>query len=329
MKKRYLLALLAFVLIGALVLSMTACSKKEAKYPSKSIELVIPYAAGGSSDITARMFASFLKKYLDTTINVTNIGGSGTVEGMTYAYNQPSDGYTIMSTTNSLLMKQAQGASKIIFTDAFNPICNMCGDVQMMLVRNDSPFKTFDDLIAYAKENPGKVTVSGISAGGGDEFGTRQLEKVMGVDLMYVPYSSTSEAKAAVLGKECDILNDKVVSAASLVKSGDMRPLITISRKPVTSIDWLSGIPSYGDYNIVSPEIFRGMAVKADVPQKIQDILIDACNKVAQDPEWQAWLKEQNLNVIIPEKDVAVLKKCYIEEKDAYIEFYKEIGTIK
>ena len=327
MKRRIIIILIALTMVLC-VAFLSGCQKKEEKYPNKSIELVIPYKAGGSSDITARTFASYLEKELGTTITITNIGGGGTVEGTIYAYNQPSDGYTIMSVTNSHLMKEAQNALDFKFTEKFTPLCNMCKDVAMLAVKADSQFQTFDDLVAYAKEHPGELTKSGVSAGAGDEFNNMQINKAMGIELTFIPYEGTSEAKAAVLGNECVILDDKVLSISSLVKSGDLRPLITNSASRITTLDWLDGIPCFEEYGILTSEIFRGIAIKSDVPEDVQKTLIEACNRVQENKEWQKWLEEQNLNILIPEKDVTKIKEQWVKEKDGYIEFYKELGTI-
>lgn len=307
---------------------MSGCQKNQSAYPSKNIEMVIPYKAGGASDITARMFASYLEKELGTTITFTNIGGGGTVEGMTYAFNQPSDGYTIMSCTNSHLNKQAQKASSIVFTESFNPVCTMCKDVAVMAVRTDSPFQTIEELVAYAKENPGAVTISGVSAGAGDEQCAKQFNDGMGCELSYIPYESTSEAKAAVLGGECDILNDKILSIASLVESGDLRPLVSVSQTPVTTLAWMEGIPCFGDYKIVTPEIWRGLAVKADVPQEIQDALVSACQRVQENAEWQAWLAEQGLNILTPETKIEDIKAAYQQELEVDVAWYEYLASV-
>lgn len=327
MKRRSIAFVIALCIMFSVVL-MTGCKKKQETYPSKNIEMVIPYKAGGASDSTARMFASYLEKELKTTITITNMGGGGTVEGMTYAYNQPSDGYTIMSCTNSHLNKQAQKASSIVFTEAFNPVVTMCKDVAVMAVRADSQFKSIDDLLAYAKANPGKVTISGVSAGAGDEQCAKQFNNGMGCELSYIPYESTSEAKAAVLGGECDILNDKVLSIASLVESGDLRPLISVSQTKITTLEWMNGVPCFGDYKIVTPEIWRGIAVKADVPQDVQDILVAACKRVQANPEWQKWLAEQGLNILTPETEIADIKAAYQKELDSDVAWYEYLATV-
>ena len=325
MKKFISIALAVCLLFGAL--SIAGCGKKEQAYPSKTIELVIPYKAGGASDITARMFATYLEKELGQTITITNMGGGGTVEGMTYAYNQPSDGYTLMSSTNSVLSKQAQKASDIVFTEAFDPICNMCKDVGILAVRSDSPFNTMDDVIAYAKEHPGEVTISGVSAGAGDEMCSVQLNKGLGIELSYIPYEGSSEAKAAVLGGECVILNDKIISVSSLIESGDLKPLMTLTQTRISTIDYLKDIPCVKDYNVVTAEIWRGMAVKADVPADVKDTLIAACKRVQDNPEWQAWLADQNLNILEPERDMAKIKDAYLVEVDENIAFYDYLAS--
>jgi tripartite-type tricarboxylate transporter receptor subunit TctC len=320
--------ILCVVFVATMILGAAVCSAAESNYPNKPIELVICFGAGGGADVTARNFARFLEREIGQRINCINIPGSGTVEGMMYVYEQPSDGYTIMATGNSFILKQAQNAAPITFTDEFNPLCNMCSDVMLWCVRKDSQFKNFQQVVDYAKANPGKLTVSGIAAGGSDDFAAHFVAETIGADWTYVPYTQIAEAKSAVLGGEVDILQDKIISILPLIAAGDLIPLVAMDDDSPTVVPELAGVPSIYDWAEYPTTIFRGLAVKKDMPQDIQDFLIEACNRVQENPEFIAYLEKEYLNINSVERDVTKIKQSYIDEVQLYVPFFKERGMI-
>jgi putative tricarboxylic transport membrane protein len=139
-------------------------------FPRRAIEMVVPFGPGGSSDMMTRTVAQLMKKYIDKPINVVNKAGGGTTDGMVYANGQEADGHTILQVTPSLPIIEAQNRAPVKFSENFIPIGNFQIDIQSFGVSaKNRNFKTLEEMIAYAKANPGKVKIGGTSPGGLDD----------------------------------------------------------------------------------------------------------------------------------------------------------------
>ena len=152
--------------ITGTLLATLGSSAMAQNYPRRPVEMVIPFGTGGASDIFARQYAQIATKYLGKPLIAVNKGGAGTIEGMTYAYGAPADGYTIMEITPSLLIVEAQNRSSIKFRSEFEPILKVQADVVLFGVAAKSNYKTIDELVAFAKANPKKLKIGGLSPGG-------------------------------------------------------------------------------------------------------------------------------------------------------------------
>lgn len=204
--------------VGVVLVAMTGGAFAQ-NYPRRAVEMVVPFGAGGASDIFARQFSQIASKYLGQPITIVNKGGAGTIEGMVYAYSAPADGYTILEVTPSLPIVEARNSSSVKFRAEFEPIMRVQADVQLFGVAKDSPLKTIDDLIAFAKVNPKKLKIGGISPGALDDYIARGFARAAGFEWNYIPYKGASVMKAAVLGGELDVYQDKLISFMSLVAS--------------------------------------------------------------------------------------------------------------
>ena len=331
--KNYLKKALAVTLaLAMLCVTLCGCEKKtdetQVAYPERKIELVIPFSEGGASDITARQFAASLEKVLGQSITCVNKASGGTVEGFEYALAQESDGYTLFWLTNSVLMKEAQNAASAKFTETFEPLLLVAADLTIIMVKDDSPFQTMEELVAYAKDHPGELTIAGTSPGGFDDYQMTSVAEELGIDITYVPYSGGSEVKAAVLGNEVDIYQDKIASCLSLMQSGDVRPLAVIADEPITAVPELNGVPTLkqlGADFAVGPR--RGLSVEADIDPQIMDILKKACVEAYNSAEFQEYLQTNYLN-IRPATEQSLLKETWINEVESYKPFYIERGLI-
>ena len=325
MKKTLGTILVVFLFLSLIV----GCHKRTETYPSRTIELIIPFSEGGASDITARQFVVSLEKELGTTITCVNKSSGGTVEGLEFAYAQDADGYTLFWLTNSVLMKQAQNAAKVKFTESFEPLYMVCNDLTVIMVKADSQFKSMQDVIAYAKANPGDLLIAGTSPGGFDDYQVANVCDELDIELTYVPYSGGSEVKAAVLGKEVDIYQDKIASCLSLIQSGDVIPIAVIASEPITSIPELSGVPTLKQLGAnfdVSP--WRGLSVRSDCDPSIVKKLKETCDVAYNSAEFQDFLAKNHMkiNKVIPQKE---LKTRWINEVNSYRPFYEQRGLIK
>ncbi len=297
------------IVIFALMMGLVACgqsTKNSANnetgldYPKRAIEIVVPFGAGGSADIMTRQLATLMGDYVNKPINVINKAGSGGVDGMVYVEQAPADGYTILQITPSHAIAEALGRPNANLTGDFEPIANFQKDIQVFGVAKDSPFNTIDELVEYAKANPGKLKIGGTSPGGLDDYMANGFAKAAGIEITYVPYNSASETKAAVLGGELNIYQDKVISFLTMVKSGDIKPLIVLHDERLTMIDELKDVPCTVEKGIEFTQgSWRGFAVKKGTPQEIKDYLTEVIEKVYNSDKYKE-ASEKDMSNIIP-----------------------------
>jgi putative tricarboxylic transport membrane protein len=327
---RHKIMVIILTMVFAVSLGSSGYAKRAGNYPKRPIDMVIPFGAGGASDIFARQYAQIAEKYIGKPFSCINKGGAGTIEGMTYAYSAPADGYTILEITPSLLIVEAQNKSSIKFRSQFEPVMRVQSDLQAFGVAANSKFKTIDDLLAYAKANPKKLKIGGLSPGGLDDYIANGFAKKAGIKWTYVPYKSGSEVKAAVLGGELDVYQDKLISFLPLVASGDIRPLVVLNDKRLTMIPELKDVPCSVEKKIKFTQgSWRGFVIKKRTPKEVKKIIIDAFQKAYDDPVYKEMEKKEMTNIRPGYLKAAAFKKEWDKEFQEYVDVFKELGLIK
>lgn len=303
---------ISILVIFIMMLGLAACGQQteqteqsesgtetQPDYPKRTIEIVVPFGPGGSSDIMSRSVANMMGQYVDKPVNVINKAGGGGVDGMAYVAQAPADGYTVLQITPSHAIATAIERPNADLIGDFEPIANFQKDVQLFGVSKDSPFQTIDELIEYAKAHPGELKIGGTSPGGLDDYMANGFAEAAGIDLTYVPYNSASETKAAVLGGELDIYQDKLISFLTMVKSGDIRPLVLLHDERLTMIDELKDVPCTVEKGVnFTQGSWRGYAVKKGTPQEIKDYLSDLIEQVYNSEEYKEKAEKEMSNII-------------------------------
>jgi tripartite-type tricarboxylate transporter receptor subunit TctC len=309
--------------------SSARSESKAADFPKRPVEMVIPFGSGSASDTFARQYAQIAEKYLGKPVNCINKSGAGTIEGMTYAFNAPADGYTILEITPSLLIKELMNESSIKFRASFEPLLKVQNDLQLFGVAKNSPHKTLDDLIAYAKANPGKLKIGGISPGGLDDYIANGFSSAAGFSWTYVPYKSGSEAKAAVLGGELDVYQDKMINFLPMVQSGDIIPLVILSETSYKNIPGLENCPASKEKGInFTQGSWRGFVIKKDAPPEIKAILIDALKKAYADPAYKEMEEREMTNLNPGYMEADDWQKEWDREYNGLEQVFKQLGLI-
>lgn len=315
------------LLSAMVVLGMTGCaSSQTSKYPKRPVEMVIPFGAGGASDIFARRYADILKDYLGVAVTCVNKSGAGTVEGMAYTASQPSDGYLLLEITPSVLIKDVTG--EFAFRDHFDPLIKVQNDLMAFGVAADSPFNSMEELIAYAKEHPGELKIGGLSPGGLDDYIANGFALDAGYDWTYVPYKSGSEVKAAVLGGELDVYQDKLSSFLPLVESGDIKALVVLNDKRVDT-PLLKDVPCSEELGVdFTQGSWRGFCIAKGVPEDVKQILLKALNDAYQDPRYAALEEEMMTNLSNGYMDPEQFGEDWEEETVSLHETFKQMGIL-
>jgi putative tricarboxylic transport membrane protein len=229
MKAAQLLAAVA----ATVALLAGAPAGAQAKYPSKNIEVVVPFAPGGGTDNMMRMITAIIdeNKWSPVPLNVNNrAGGSGTV-GYSYLISKKGDSNVVAGATPMVVSGKLQGRLSGNHRDAMTMLMIVAIDELMLSVRSDSPYKTIEDFVAAARARPGQLTVGGTGTHNEDHIFAHLLEQSAKIKLKYVPFNSGGEATAALMGGHIDagIMNPNEIVAQ--VEAGKARNLAVAAHK--------------------------------------------------------------------------------------------------
>jgi len=239
-----------------------AASAQAQEYPTKPIRIVVPYPAGGSADLLPRIFAEKLSAKWGQPVLVENRPGAGGNIGAEFAYKAEPDGYTLFATAPGPLVVNQNLFRKLAFDPAqFVPVSVMAAIPNVFLVNPKVPARNVDELIVYARANPGKLNY-GSQGNGTTSHLTAELFKSAagGLNIAHVPYKGSAPAMAALLGGEIDLMFDNLGVTLQHVKSGKLKVLAVGSEKRVASLpevptmsEILSGFSSVAWFGIVAP----------------------------------------------------------------------------
>lgn len=290
---------LAGILAAATAFSMAACGgaqsggqggdkgpvAADANYPSKPIEIIVPFGAGGGADICVRMISKYAEQDLGQNIVVNNVtGGSGTV-GLTQLSQAKADGYKLgyFASTNSndnLLFKGIEYGA-----DSFTPICMFAADPHIIVASKKSGITDMDSLIAKAKENPGKLTFGIGGAWTSWDFLRIKLEEATGTSYKRMVFQGGANAINAVAGGDCDIATPFVSEALAQIQAGNIVPIAITSAERFEMVPDIPTVKESGlDYEHT---MWRGLVAPAGVPEEIASKLSDAFQKAFDDPAYQ------------------------------------------
>ena len=263
-------------------------------YPDRSIELVVPYSAGGGTDALARAFAEVSRKYTRQSIMVNNRPGASGSIGYTDVINSKPDGYKLALLTVEVTFLNSLGIAKFTH-DAFVPIARLNFDPSAITVRADSPWNTIEDFIAAAKKNKGDIKMGNAGNGSIWNLTASALEDQAQVKFNQVPYQGAAPAVLALLGGHIDAV---AVSPAEVgvhlgTGSNKLKMLAVMSDQRLKGFETTPTLKERGID--VSLGAWRGMAVPKGTPPEIVDYLRGVAEKTAKDPAFIESLQKLNL----------------------------------
>lgn len=278
----------------------TSAPAKSVDFPAKgkTITVLVHWAAGGSSDVGARILAAGLEKELGTNIEVVNKPGAGGQIGYTALAQAKPDGYTIGSTNYpSAVITYLDPERKATYNrKSFQLLALHVVDPGIIAVRKDSPYKTLKDVIDAAKANPKKVTITTTGIQSDEHFALLQLQKISGAQFAFVHFSEgIAPALTAVLGGKVDVFCGNVGDLLAQYKSGEMRILGVMDKEKSPFYPDVKTFAEQG-YNLSSSSS-RGFAAPAGTPKEIVDILSGAMKKVIASDEHKQKMSEMGLTL--------------------------------
>lgn len=227
--------LLHTLMLGAALLTGSLAHAQQ--YPAKPIRLVVPFPAGGATDIFARAVSQKLGEKLGTTVIVDNKPGAGGTIGSDLAAKAPADGYTLLLSTTSTHSIAPSFGTRLPYDAVadFTPIAHVGNAPSIMLVPNTSPAKTVKEWVDYARKNPGKLNYASSGNGTVVHLGTEYFKAQAGLFLVHIPYRGTALAIPDLVSGKVDMLLDSLPSGLPHVKQGRLRALgiTSLKRSPL------------------------------------------------------------------------------------------------
>ncbi len=265
--------------LAALILSFATYPADAAGYPKKPINVIVPWGAGGDSDLTTRIWADAVEKELGIPVVVINKTGGGGIIGTTFVANAKKDGYTLINAGLSNVLVTPNFTKTPYDFDSFTPIVKFTAVPAAIVVKKDSPHKTFEEFVAAAKKKT--ITQGSWGAASSGTILATIIADQMGYMPKFVHANTTAESMVSVVGGHIDSAISFPPGFGPHVKAGRARVLVMNQK-----MDAYPDVPTFSDFGIAgSFEGWSGIFAPAGVPKEVVNTLIAASKKVMQDPK--------------------------------------------
>src|ERR1700754_2533168 len=297
----------ARVLIAGLMVLTLATNVGAADYPTHPIKLVVPYAAGGPTDLLGRLVADYLGRDLKQVVIVENkAGAQGAIGAEMVARSEP-DGYTLLVAAASIIVLNPILYKKL----SYDPVRDfrmlaLVTDLPVVMEINPSvPAKTLAEFVAYAKQNPGKLNFGSAGTGGTIHLAGEMFKEMAGVQMTHVPYKGARPALADLLAGNIQVMFDSLSTALPPVKSGLLRPLGVSSAQRSPDLPDVPTIAEsgYPDYRV---SVWYGIAAPAKLPEDVAQKISASLDRALNDDAFRASLEKIGFPVFRPRSPAAI-----------------------
>jgi tripartite-type tricarboxylate transporter receptor subunit TctC len=287
-------AALTTLAVAAVTAAAPGLASAADKYPSKTLTIVVPFSAGGTTDILARIVGKSLGEELGQAVVIDNRAGAGGNIGAQVASRAKPDGYTLFMGTVGTHAINESLYKKLPYKPQgdFAPLTRVAMVPNILVANPKQPFKTVKEMIAWAKANPGKLNYGSSGSGSSVHLSGELFKTMAKVDLMHVPYKGSAPAMNDLLANQVGIMFDNLPSAMPHVKAGKLRPLAVTSAQRYPELPDVptiaeAGVPGYEATSWFG--LFTNKAVPAPIVQQLNAAIV----KVLAKPEVVAQMKEQ------------------------------------
>ena len=289
---------------------------RAAEYPTRPIKLVVPYAAGGPTDVLGRLIADYLGRDLKQTAIVENKpGAQGAIAAEQVARAEP-DGYTLFVTAASIIVLNPLLYKKLSYDPARDlRLLTIVTDLPVVMEVNPSvPAKTVKEFVAYAKANPGKLNFGSAGTGGTVHLAGELFKQIAGVDMVHVPYKGAGPALQDLLAGNIQLMFDTLSTALPPIRGGLLRPLgISSAERSPDLPDVPTVIESgYPDYKV---GVWFGLASSSKLPDDIAKIIQASMDRALNDTAFRAALEKIGFPVLRPKTDAEI--KTFLDDDRA------------
>jgi tripartite-type tricarboxylate transporter receptor subunit TctC len=281
---------LAGALGAAAMILASNISLAEDSYPERPVNVVLPFSAGGGTDILARAWADKLGKIWNQSVVIENKPGASGNLGTEVVADAKPDGYTLLMTTNATIVINPQLNPEEVNYDPqkdLEPITMVASVPFLLLVNPGSPAKTIQDFIQIAKDKPGELNCASSGIGGGAHLALELLKSMAGVDIVHVPYKGGNEGFIALMGNHVDCLIVSVLTSTSYIQQGQVRALAVTSLKRNPSQPDVPAFAEIPGLEGFQSDLWYGLLAPAGTDKAIIQKAYEATKAVLEDPEYK------------------------------------------
>ena len=304
----------SFIVISALWI-VSALPAAAQNYPSRSVRVIVPFGAGGPTDVFTRAIAEELNKSLKQAFVMENRPGAGTIIGTDAAAKSPPDGYTLlmMSATQTTTETLVPNKPFKLMRD-FVPVASLLNSELVMVVHPSVGVSTVQEFIALAKSKPGALNYASSGVGSNYHMAGELFKNLTGTDILHVPYKGSTGARNDIISGQIEMMFDSVPTMAQMVQSGRVKALGTTG-KVRSAI--LPDVPTLSEAGVPGYEatMWVGVMAPAGTPQPIVDLLNSEINKVLVRPDVRAaWEKQGAVPMTMKPNEFGVYIQSEIEK---------------
>ena len=300
---------------GAAALSTMSRIAQAQTFPSRPVRIVVPTAAGGPNDIVTRLIGQWLSEHLGQPVIIENRPGAGTNLATEVVVRAPPDGYTLFSAgPASAINATLYDKLSFNFLRDTAPVAGIMRVSNILVVHPSFPAKTVPEFIAYAKANPGKLSMASGGIGSGSHMAGELFKQMAGVDMLHVPYRGAGPALGDVLGGQVQVMLDLLPNSIEHIRAGKLRGLAVTT---ATRSQELPDIPTVGDFvpGYEASAVF-GIFAPANTPADVVDKLNKEINAGLADPGIKARLAQ--LSGMVLAGSAADLGKLFADETEKW-----------
>ncbi|MFD1067030.1 tripartite tricarboxylate transporter substrate binding protein [Oceanobacillus locisalsi] len=324
--KKIVLIFLLFLLIIA------GCSNSEGEADSsngeenvlagETIQMIVPHAAGGGSDVVARSIAAEAAENLDASIGVVNTPGGGGAVGMAEGAAAPADGLNLTFGTIELTMLPHLDLADVTYED-FEPVAQVNFDPAAITVPADAPYDTVEEFIEYAKNNPGEIRVGGSGFGAIWHLASETFALENDIELDFVPFDGAAPSITALLGGHIEAVTASPGEVLEQVEAGELKTLAVMSDE---RSDAMPDVPTLEEEGVepVNTGLWRGVMVPKDTPDEVIEELQEAFLEAAESEEYEEFMSNNGFGISV--KDADGFREDMENDHESFEEIINEAG---
>ncbi len=317
------------LLLAIVMLLGIVSAQAQDDYPSRPVQIIVPFPPGGVAELNARAAAEVLSRILKQPFVLVNRPGAGGATGNALVANAKPDGYTLLAGLASMVVippaERLGGKEPTYQIEQLVPVALISADPMMFIVRTESPLKTIQELIADAKSRPGKPSYASSGIYGNIHLAVEMLAHSANLNFLHVPYAGGGPANTAVLSGQVDFTLAGPASSAAFIKGGKARALAVTG---VTRLASFPDVPTLKELGYdVDFNIWCGLLAPAATPAPVMQKLRDAMRQVATDATFKTIM--DRISTPIDYRDAPEFQKLYDSDAKRLAETIKRIGRLE